>query len=163
MIQVTKIIFAVGNGNTRAPMAAAIFNHLYEKNDIEAVSRGLSVAFEEPMNPKAEAVLISNDMEWPDYTSKELMNYEITDRTMIFTMEKKQRDRIIETYESASEHNTFVLSEYVGDELEILDPYGGTLQTFGMCYEVIRGCVEKLISGILEGGLYIEREETGLH
>ena len=39
----------------------------------------------------------------------------------------------------------FVLSQYVGDELEILDPYGGTLQSYGLCYESLRATLKKLV------------------
>ena len=53
---------------------------------------------------------------------------------MVFTMESSQRERIIESFADIDPEQVFVLSQYVGDELEILDPYGGTLQSYGLCY-----------------------------
>ena len=38
-----------------------------------------------------------------------------------------------------------VLTDYVGDELEILDPYGGSLQSYGLCYETLRKTIKKLV------------------
>ena len=36
------------------------------------------------------------------------------------------------------------LSAYVGDELEIVDPYGGSLQVYGLCFEVLKNAIERL-------------------
>ena len=160
MNRVTRIIFAVGEGLSRGPMAAALFGELYDNKDIEVLSRGIHVAFEEPLNPKAEVVMIGNGMDITGITAKPLMDYEITDRTMIFTMGKKDREEILENFESAGEENVRILSEYVGDELEIMDPYGGTLQSYGLCFELIKTTVEKLISLIETDGLFVR--EPGL-
>ncbi|MBQ7678028.1 MAG: threonylcarbamoyl-AMP synthase, partial [Lachnospiraceae bacterium] len=78
---VRRIIFAAGNGITRAPMAAALFEQIYEGDDIEVLCRGIVVSFPEPLNQKTEAVMISNGFNWEDYASKELANADITDDT----------------------------------------------------------------------------------
>ena len=44
-----------------------------------------------------------------------------------------------------------VLTELVGDELEILNPYGGTLQSYGLCYETLNKTIQKLVKLINEG------------
>ena len=38
-------------------------------------------------------------------------------------------------------------TQYLGlpEELEILDPYGGTLQSYGLCYESLRATLKKLV------------------
>ena len=43
-----------------------------------------------------------------------------------------------------------VLTEYVGDELEILDPYGGALPAYGLCYETLRKSIKKLVKKLNE-------------
>lgn len=146
MARVTKIIFVETNGNIRVPMAAELFQRLYSKKDMEAIGRGIFVPFEEPLNQKTEAVMVSNGMSLSDFTSKQLENYEITDLTLIFTMDEAQRQEVLRLYESATEENTFVLSDFVGDELEIIDPYGGTLQTYGICYELMKKTIQKLLT-----------------
>ena len=45
--------------------------------------------------------------------------------------------------------------ELVGDELEIIDPYGGTLQAYGLCYETMRKTILKLVN------LLNESEDNG--
>lgn len=38
------------------------------------------------------------------------------------------------------------LSTYVGDEIEVVDPYGASLQTYGLCFEVLKKSIEKLLA-----------------
>jgi protein-tyrosine phosphatase len=39
----------------------------------------------------------------------------------------------------------------VGDELEIIDPYGGELPAYGLCYETLRKSIKKLVRMLNEG------------
>lgn len=143
-----RIIFVAGSGTTRAPMAAAIMSQMVSEEDVEVLARGLVVQFPEPLNQKAEAVLISHGINPEGYAAVQISEDDITEDTLLFTMEETQRIKVIQEIETATEENTFVLSQYVGDELEILDPYGGPLQSYGLCYEVIRNSIEKLLSKI---------------
>ena len=70
---------------------------------------------------------------------------DFTDDTLVLTMEHSQLEKIFEKYPSAREENVYVLTELVGDELEILDPYGGSLQSYGLCYETMRKSIIKLV------------------
>ena len=142
---IDRIIFAAGNGITRAPMATALFKDICQGSKIDVRCRGIVVAFPEPLNQKAEAVMISNGFNWENYASKELADSEITDTTYIFVMSEKERRQVISRFAHATPENTFVLSDYVGDELEIMDPYGGSVQTYGICFELLRTSIEKLV------------------
>ncbi len=149
MREYNKIIFVARTGTCRSPMAAGILSEMALKHPVEVVSRGLVVLFPEPLNQKAEAVMISNGINMEGYTSTELSEEDFAPDTLVFVMEKSQLEKIIEKYENAIPENIFVLNEFVGDELEIVDPYGGTLQAYGLCYEVIRKSIQKLVE-ILE-------------
>lgn len=142
---IERIIFVARSGNVREAMAMGILKDLMPEEGIEVLARGLVVSFPEPLNGKAEAVLISNGISISSFASKQLENEEITERTLIFTMEEKQRRKIIAQYENASEESVFVLTNFVGDELEIIDPYGGPLQAYGLCYETLRKSIKKLV------------------
>ena len=145
MEKLERIIFVARSGSCREPMAMGIIKDLTLKLDVEILARGLVVSFPEPMNGKAEAVLISNGITLDNFTSKQLKNEEITENTLIFTMEKSQREKVLSHYENASPERVHVLTDFVGDELEILDPYGGSLQSYGLCYETLRKSVKKLV------------------
>ena len=62
-----------------------------------------------------------------------------------------QKEKILEQYEPQFPENIQVLTEFVGDELEILDPYGGALQAYGLCYETLRKSIKKLVTMLNEG------------
>lgn len=69
---------------------------------------------------------------------------------LILTMEAEQKEKIFEEYEQAKYANVEVLTELVGDELEILNPYGGALQSYGLCYETLNKTIQKLVSMLNE-------------
>ena len=137
MEKLERIIFVARSGTCREPMAMGILNDLSLKYDVEILARGLVVSFPEPMNGKAEAVLISNGITLENFTSKELTDEEITENTLVLTMERTQRDKVLSHFSNAHGENVYVLTDFVGDELEILDPYGGSLQSYGLCYETL--------------------------
>ena len=58
---------------------------------------------------------------------------------------------MIGQYENAKLADVSVLTKYVGDELEILDPYGGALPAYGLCYETLRKSIKKLVNLLNEG------------
>lgn len=148
---IDKIIFVAKSGTSREPMAAGIMNEFVLKKPVEILARGLVVQFPEPMNQKAEAVLISNGINTEGFTSKQLDIEEVTENTIILTMESSDRDKVFELYPEINPEQVYVLSEFVGDELEILDPYGGALQNYGLCYESLRMTIKKLVKILNEG------------
>ena len=139
-----RIIFVGKSGTVREPMATGILKECIVNKKIEILARGLIVSFPEPMNQKAEAVLISNGIAMEDFVSVELKNEDITEDTLVLTMEVKHKKKVLSRFENATERNVFVLNEFVGDELEILDPYGGALTAYGLCYETLRQSIKKL-------------------
>lgn len=145
MEKLERIIFVARSGSCREPMAMGILEDLTLDSGIEVLARGLVVSFPEPMNGKAEAVLISNGIFLQNFTSKQLKNEEITPSTLVLTMEKGQREKVLANYSNAHIENVYVLTDFVGDELEILDPYGASLPSYGLCYETLRKSIKKLI------------------
>ncbi len=146
-----KIIFVAQTGTCREAMAAGIFGEFALQQPLEIVSRGLVVQFPEPMNQKAEAVLISNGINMEGFVSQQLTEEDLTEDALVITMEQQQKERILEQYENAIPENIQVLTEYVGDELEIIDPYGGALPAYGLCYETLRKSIKKLVKQLNEG------------
>ena len=145
-----KIIFVAQTGTCREAMAAGILSDFSLKHPVEILSRGLVVQFQEPMNQKAEAVLISNGINMENYVSRQLTEEDLTEDTLVLAMEDIQKERILEQFEKAVPENVQVLTSYVGDELEIMDPYGGALPAYGLCYETLRKSIKKLVKKLNE-------------
>lgn len=144
MKQYDRVLFVAESGTCRAPMAAGILKEQTLKHPVEVEARGLVVLFPEPLNQKAEAVMISNGISMEAYRSTQLTEEDFGDHTLVLVMEQSQRDKVLEKYENANPVDVYVLTDLTGDELEILDPYGGTLQSYGLCYETMRKTIRKL-------------------
>ena len=146
-----KVIFVAESGTCRAPMAAGILEEYSLKHPVEILARGLVVLFPEPLNQKAEAVMISNGINMEGFMSTQLTEDDFSDDALVLVMEKGQLEKVLETYPNADPENVHVLTELVGDELEIINPYGGTLQAYGLCYETLRKTILKLVKLLNEG------------
>ncbi len=144
MKQYDRILFVEGSDSCRAPMAAELLKECTLKHPVDVEARGLVVLFPEPLNQKAEAVLISNGIHMGDYISKQLAEEDFAENTLILVMEHLHKEKILEKYSTVNPEDVQVLTEFVGEELEILDPYGGTLQSYGLCYETMRKTIKKL-------------------
>lgn len=144
-----KVIFVDENGTCRAPMAAEIFKDMTAGSGIETCPRGLVVLFPEPLNQKAEAVMASNGFNAEEYMSAPFVLEDVGKNTLVVTMESAQRLKILETFPDIEERQVRVLTELVGDELEIVNPYGGSLQVYGLCYETLYTSVKKLVDLIV--------------
>lgn len=140
-----KVIFVDENGTCRAPMAAEIFKDISSESGIASCARGLVVLFPEPMNQKAEAVMASNGFSVEGYMSCALQLGDVGKNTLVVTMEAAQRLKILEMFQEFEERQVRVLTELVGDELEIVNPYGGSLQVYGLCYETLYTSIKKLV------------------
>ena len=147
----SRVVFVAESGTCRAPMAAGIFREYTTSRPIEVIIRGLVVLFPEPLNQKAEAVMISNGINMEGFMSSQIVEEDFSEDTLVLTMEAQQRQKILETFPNAREEDVQVLTELVGDELEIIDPYGGTLQSYGLCYETLNKSIKKLIKLLNEG------------
>ena len=139
-----KIIFADNAGNSRAPMAAELLKESTLKHPIDVQARGIVVLFPEPLNQKAVAVLISNGITLENYMSSQLEEEDFAQDTLIIVMESGDKQKILDMFEHAIPENVQILTELVGEELEIMNPYGGTLQAYGICYETLSKSIKKL-------------------
>ena len=141
MEEIKRIIFASDSGTSRAAMAAGILRSLPGAADFSVEARGLLVQFPEPLNQKAEAVMISNGIALENYMSSQLEQNDFGDTTLILTFDQAAKEKVLEM-EGAQ--NVEVLTDLTGDELEILDPYGAELVTYGICYETLSNTIHKL-------------------
>lgn len=141
MEKIEKIIFAGKCAICREPMAAAILQREVLNFPVEILARGFVVLFPEPLNQKAEAVMISNGITLENYTSSQLESTDFGETTLILTFDQASKEKVLEM-EGAQ--NVEVLTDLTGDELEILDPYGAELVTYGICYETLSNTIHKL-------------------
>lgn len=143
-----RLIFVCTGNTCRSPMAQRIYQQLDDMKTIEVISRGLVVLFPEPANPKACTVMQNHDMDLVDHQSIALTENDIIDKTLILTMTNKQKEIVLEKFPLSTQVAT--LTEYVGQEGEVTDPYGGSLVDYEDCYLELSRLVKKLIYAMNE-------------
>ncbi len=137
-----KLIFVSRSDTETSPMAEAILQKQFYLEDILISSKGLVVLFPEPVNPKAEAILVSHSLTMRDHMSEPLLDEDFDSRTLILTMDREQKEKLLREHELAQ--NVFTLAEYIQADEDIPDPYGGALTDYGRCYEILKAQVLRL-------------------
>ena len=87
-----RIVFVAESGTCRAPMAAGIFREYSLNHPVEVLVRGLVVLFPEPLNQKAEAVMISNGINMDGFMSTQLTEEDFSEDALVLVMEHSQRE-----------------------------------------------------------------------
>ena len=147
-----KVIFVCKSGTCRAPMAAALLRECSLKREIEIEARGLVVLFPEPLNQKVSAVMISNGINLEGYMSEQLMAEDVDANTLIIVMEAKEIPQVLGIVGEDKLPQVQVLTTLVGEELEIMDPYGALLPSYGLCFESLSKTIKKLAAWLNEQG-----------
>lgn len=114
-------------------MAMGILQEALTGCGIEILARGLVVLFPEPLNQKAEAVMISNGIKLEGYMSTPLAEDDFAPDTLILALNSDLKEKILAKFPEGK--NVYLLTDITGDELEIMDPYGGELMSYGLCFE----------------------------
>lgn len=151
-----KVIFVCRSGTCRAPMAAALLRECSLKREIEIEARGLVVLFPEPLNQKASAVMISNGINMEGYMSEQLTAEDVDSGTLFVVMEANEIPQVLAIIGEDKLPQVQVLTALVGEELEIMDPYGAPLPSYGLCFESLSKTIKKLAVWLNEQG-----EESG--
>lgn len=138
-----KLIFVSSSDTCRSPMAKAIMRSKFLLEHLEIESRGLVSLFPEPVNQKAEAVLISNGLSMKEHESTQLEESDLGERNLILAMDKGIKQKICDSCEHIE--NVHTLTEYIGCLGEVENPLGGSLADYGACYELLEKLVTKLV------------------
>lgn len=142
------IVFVSTDDTCQGPIAEGVMRQLTGERDLRAVSRGLIVLFEEPINPKAIAAAESYGIVLTHPMSVSFSEDDLGDRNLILTMTLQQKKSIYELYENAM--NVYTIQEFLNGEGDIEDPAGGELSEYVECFDKISTLVnlvaEKIFS-----------------
>lgn len=138
-----RLIFVSQSDIGRGVMAKIIMKSLLLNRPIEIDSRGLIVLFPEPLNQKAEAVLVSKGLNVQGHSSRQLTEADLTEDCLIVAVEEEEKQKILLEYQNTE--NVYSFAEVIGSDIDIINPYGGPLSAYGECYEVLDMLVRTLV------------------
>lgn len=139
-----KLIFVSNSDTAMGPMAEAILQSKYLLDELTIMSKGVVVLFPEPINPKAEAVLVSNGLSMKDHMSDPLTREDFEERTLILAVDENVKQKAQKEIVPEGEEIQ-ALYEYVGEPCDVMNPYGGALSDYGRCFEQLEFLIKKLV------------------
>ena len=137
-----RVLFISNSDNCRGPMAAELLRNEDLVKEYKIGSRGIVVLFPEPANPKAEAIMRSQQMTLASHEATPFTEDDLDDDTLILTFEESQKWKIVSDYENVK--NVYTISEFIDDERQVLSAHGQPLVTYGENFELLREQVGNL-------------------
>ncbi len=137
-----KIIFVCKENVYLSPMAEWIMKSILMDKSKEICSRGLVVLFPEPRNMKVTDLLMNHSVPCEEQVSKEFDPEEVDDKTLILTMNFTEKVKLVEDYGLGD--NVYLLKEFVGEEDDVMDPYGGDEEVYEACYVELKDLLYKV-------------------
>lgn len=142
MEKINKIMFVCTGNTCRSPMAEGLMKkNLNEDKRIEVVSRGLMVLASEPANEMAIEIMRDMDIDISKHRSKPFDEDEIDETTLILTMTERHKAVL-------KGHNLkgrlYSIKEFVGSSGDVNDPYGGSLETYKLCFDELEQLINKI-------------------
>ncbi len=139
-----RLIFVSNSDTALGPMAEAILQSKFLLDVLEVTSRGAVVLFPEPVNPKAEAVLVSNGLTMKDHVSAPLLAEDFEERTLILATGEGVRQKLQNHFGELAD-GVKTIAEFTGDGRDVSDPYGGGLADYGVSFGELDVLIAKLV------------------
>ena len=143
-----KLIFVCRDNSCRSPIATAIMREINQMPELEITSRGIIVLFPEPYNPKARAILASNNIILENGTSTGLADEDFSEDTLVLTMDRDEKQKIVEEFENCQ--NVYTIMEFAGGSGDIFDPYGGDADVYALFFESVKTWVTQVPNTLYE-------------
>lgn len=152
-----KSILFVCTGNTcRSSMAEAMFKDMLTGAGpkIGAASAGTAVFCGQGASKHAVEVMKGMGIDLSGHTSRPVGLDDLDRAGLVLTMTRAHKRMVLELAPEASE-KVFTLKEYVyrdlkDAELDIPDPFGGSVKEYRVCALEIRDALEKLVEKLKE-------------
>jgi protein-tyrosine-phosphatase len=143
-------ILMVCTGNIcRSPMAAGLLRHLlpsHLQRHITVSSAGTHALHGHQAEPLAVAAMSRLGIDISDHRARQLTRDIVRRAGIILAMEQFHLDEVRRMLLWSKSHAK-LLTDFgsLPEETEVQDPYGGPLESYLLCLQVLRPCIEALI------------------
>ncbi|MCJ1655902.1 low molecular weight protein arginine phosphatase [Staphylococcus sp. NRL 16/872] len=133
-----KITFVCTGNTCRSPIAESIAKSLLPNDTIE--SRGLFAINGQAVTPESLEVILEHDL--PEPTLAQQFDESDLTSDLILTMTQSHKTQLINVY--GENIHIYTLSEYVGEQADVDDPFGGSIDTYRDTFNQLYSLIHKL-------------------
>ena len=149
-----KTILFVCMGNIcRSPMAMGLLREKLHKEGLEGEYRVHSTGVwgldSQPPSAYSREMMEERGIDISDHRSHDLTPEDVEEADLILTMERGQAEAIRLEFPQHA-HKVYMLSQMIGRQYEIRDPYGGALHEYRQCANEIERLIEEGYPRIME-------------
>ena len=134
-----KIMFICTGNTCRSPMAAAMAAEIFTKAGLvaEILSAGVSAWPNQPASHHAISAMEEDGLCLVTHKSTLVSDTLLTEASLVLTMTDHHKTVLLSDHPSAKD-KIYTLGEYAGEDTDISDPYGGSLEEYRACASQIR-------------------------
>ena len=155
MKKISKVLITCLGNTARSPAAEYLARDYAKKLGVTLIfeSAGFVNAFSY-MQPQSQEYLNAKGINHSDFRPQTINRKLLEKQDLIITMEKSHVDEIRDNYSEiiAIDKKTFTLREFNGEkeELDIIDPYYESTNTYKKVLRLIEDNIEKMINKIIQ-------------
>jgi protein-tyrosine-phosphatase len=149
-----SVVLFVCTGNLcRSPMAEGLLQHKLAQKDLagrhEVHSVGVWAIDGRPASPNAVAIMAERGIDIKDHTARTITSSDVAEADLILVMSREHAELIRNTWPQYG-WQVYLLSEMTGKRKDVEDPYGGSIEEYRACADVIARYIDQGFPRILE-------------
>jgi tRNA threonylcarbamoyl adenosine modification protein (Sua5/YciO/YrdC/YwlC family) len=148
-----NVLFVCTGNTCRSPMAEGLFKkkwHQRQRDEIKVNSAGTSALSGWPSFSLTHKIMKEKGVDISHHMSKPLNQKMVEEADLILVMERVHKNEVLEL-SSLAEGKVLLLKEFaLGIEEEILDPMGGSEESYRECVREIEHSIEAMIEKLMD-------------